>query len=471
MYTTKSKGKSTYPSVPSLDPPIVQPDTRDTPDESTVNVEEDKTPQTTETCEQHQFDKLYDPELKSTDAKAPIPLNQDQLDDLTRDLGLSKEHSELLASRLKQNNLVTPEVRVTRYRIRETSIHQFFIEEPSICYCSDVDGLMASMGIIHNVEEWRLFIDSSCKSLKAVLLHIGNIHPSLPVAYSTSLKENHENIKLLFEKIDYARHQWLISADLKMVAIIMGMQLGWTKYCCFLCLWDSRNRKEHWSGREWPARESFTPGKTNVIKQPLAEPDKICLPPLHIKLGLVKNFVKGLDKEGSALVYLKEIFPKLSQAKIKEGVFIGPDIRKLMKNDGDFIKTLKDTELKAWESVKDVCTNFLGKFRSEDYADRVTSMLKNLEVMGCNMSLKIHFLNDHLDFFPESLVDVSDEHGERFHQDISRIEKRYTGKSSMHMLSDYCWGLITVSNESHKRKASRNSFQSTKSLKRKNVSE
>jgi hypothetical protein len=37
--------------------------------------------------------------------------------------------------------------------------------------------------------------------------------------------------------------------------------------------------------------------------------------------------------------------------------------------------------------------------------------------MGCNMSLKIHFLESHLDFFPENLGEVSDEHGERFHQD------------------------------------------------------
>ena len=34
------------------------------------------------------------------------------------------------------------------------------------------------------------------------------------------------------------------------------------------------------------------------------------------------------------------------------------------------------------------------------------------------MSLKLHFLHSHLYFFPENLGDVSDEHGERFHQDI-----------------------------------------------------
>ena len=34
------------------------------------------------------------------------------------------------------------------------------------------------------------------------------------------------------------------------------------------------------------------------------------------------------------------------------------------------------------------------------------------------MSLKNHFLHFHLDFFPSSCGDVSDEHGVRFHQDI-----------------------------------------------------
>ena len=30
------------------------------------------------------------------------------------------------------------------------------------------------------------------------------------------------------------------------------------------------------------------------------------------------------------------------------------------------------------------------------------------------MSLKIHFLESHLDFFPENIGEVSDEHGENF---------------------------------------------------------
>jgi len=59
--------------------------------------------------------------------------------------------------------------------------------------------------------------------------------------------------------------------------------------------------------------------------------------------------------------------------------------------------------------------------------------------MGCNISLKIHFLGSHLDFFPENLGEVSDEHSERFNQDIMAMEKRYQGKWTSSMLAYYCW--------------------------------
>jgi len=63
------------------------------------------------------------------------------------------------------------------------------------------------------------------------------------------------------------------------------------------------------------------------------------------------------------------------------------------------------------------------------------------KAMGCDMSLKIHFLESHLDFFPENLGEVSDEHGEIFHQDIMAMEKRYQYKWTSNMLEDYCWTL------------------------------
>ncbi|GBM27593.1 hypothetical protein AVEN_35256-1 [Araneus ventricosus] len=44
------------------------------------------------------------------------------------------------------------------------------------------------------------------------------------------------------------------------------------------------------------------------------------------------------------------------------------------------------------------------------------------------MSLKLHVLDSHLNFFPQNLGAISDEYGERFHQDISMFEKRFSGR-------------------------------------------
>ncbi|KDR14263.1 hypothetical protein L798_10571 [Zootermopsis nevadensis] len=58
--------------------------------------------------------------------------------------------------------------------------------------------------------------------------------------------------------------------------------------------------------------------------------------------------------------------------------------------------------------------------------------------MGCNISLKMHFLHSHPDLFPSNSGAFSDEHGERFIQDISAMEHRYQNKWSAAMLADYC---------------------------------
>jgi hypothetical protein len=46
-----------------------------------------------------------------------------------------------------------------------------------------------------------------------------------------------------------------------------------------------------------------------------------------------------------------------------------------------------------------------------------------------------------LDFFRENCGAVSDEHGERFHQDISSMQEIYQGKWNCAMLAKYCWTL------------------------------
>ena len=73
-------------------------------------------------------------------------------------------------------------------------------------------------------------------------------------------------------------------------------------------------------------------------------------------------------------------------------------------------------------------------------------MLNHFEKLGCNLSIKLHFLHSHLDFFPVNLGDYSEEHGEKFHQEMKNIEDRYYGKWSVSMLADYCWTLYRETN-------------------------
>jgi len=91
--------------------------------------------------------------------------------------------------------------------------------------------------------------------------------------------------------------------------------------------------------------------KTNIsdareekcLSLPLVLLEKIYLPPLHIKQGHMKNFMKGMEKTGSGFQYLKNKFPNVSDVKIKEGIFIGPQIRELMQ-DKQFDEDLNKTE-------------------------------------------------------------------------------------------------------------------------------
>ena len=84
----------------------------------------------------------------------------------------------------------------------------------------------------------------------------------------------------------------------------------------------------------------------------------------------------------------------------------------------------------------------LGNAKHPEYKKIIKELLIAHKALGCNMSLKIHFLHSHLDFFPPNLRAVRDEQGEQFHQDIVTMEKRFQGKSTVNMLEDLCWMTI-----------------------------
>jgi len=110
--------------------------------------------------------------------------------------------------------------------------------------------------------------------------------------------------------------------------------------------------------------------------------------------------------------------------------------------DSHFEELLEDVELRAWKALKAVIENFLGNNIAGNYVELVQTMLDAFYQMKCNMALKVHLLHSHLDFFPPNLGDVSNKHGEKFHQDIATMGKRYQGRWTPTMLADYCWSLI-----------------------------
>ncbi|KAF2899354.1 hypothetical protein ILUMI_06819, partial [Ignelater luminosus] len=78
------------------------------------------------------------------ETSAPQLFSQNELSDLIRDQNLSKQATELLASRLKEKNLLQPEVTITAYRTREKEILSYFSDDEKLIYSAknkDVDDL------------------------------------------------------------------------------------------------------------------------------------------------------------------------------------------------------------------------------------------------------------------------------------------------------------------------------------------
>ena len=128
-----------------------------------------------------------------------------ELDDLIRDLGLTKSGAELLTSRLNEWNMLGDDCKSSAYRKRHLEFSVYFDVIENLCYCKNAEGLFRAVGIDHDSTQWRLFIDSSTKSLKSVLLHNSNIYLSIPLAYLLQMKEDYENVKQLLIKINYAQ--------------------------------------------------------------------------------------------------------------------------------------------------------------------------------------------------------------------------------------------------------------------------
>ena len=169
------------------------------------------------------------------------------------------------------------------------------------------------------------------------------------------MKEEYGNIKLILELLKYNLGRF------KNDEFSFGSTRSYTKYPCFLCYLDSRADKDHchhWVRNEWLSRHRLIPGEKNVINEPLVDKKNFIFPQLHIKLAIMKQFIKALDRDGDCFHYICSTFPRVSDEKKNAGIFDGLQIRTLLK-DKHFMAMMTAVEAGAWVAFTNVVQGFL----------------------------------------------------------------------------------------------------------------
>ena len=120
-------------------------------------------------------------------------------------------------------------------------------------------------------------------------------------------------------------------------------------------------------------------------------------------------------------------------------------------------KLIKDEELRACSSFVDMVKIFLRW--DENYRELVEKLLKSLQDIGSNMSIKVHLLRCHLDKFLDNCGDVSDEQRKRFYQDLKTMKDRYQGRWDKRIMADNCWSIKSdLNNVEHDRQSRKRNF-------------
>jgi hypothetical protein len=99
--------------------------------------------------------------------------------------------------------------------------------------------------------------------------------------------------------------------------------------------------------------------------------------------------------------------------------------------------------MKCYRKISLRGRNFLGNENAENYSEIAQDLISSYCALGFNVSMELHFLHTHLDPPPppENKGTVSDEHGERRHQNTSQMEKRYSEEWIPDKLAYYYWSL------------------------------
>ena len=105
--------------------------------------------------------------------------------------------------------------------------------------------------------------------------------------------------------------------------MILNMQGGYIKYGCILCDWIAtteipikKKKKKIWPQRKWKVGEK-------IYRMILVVNEDVLLPPLHIKLGLIKQFVMTMNPSGRGVYVCFKIVSSSFGIKNKGGCVCG----------------------------------------------------------------------------------------------------------------------------------------------------
>lgn len=182
----------------------------------------------------------------------------------------------------------------------------------------------------------------------------------------------------------------------------------------------------------------FYSSDLSTIYRPLISLDKVLLPVFHIKSGVGGKILACIFKQNPiAYEYVKKLFGNNFVASRVQGKQVN-----ILLKDQKFLELLSPDEKLLWEQMGKVVFGFLGKNRHPKYKQHAKKLITLLAKNNIGMSPKIHLIKDHLDKFPESCSDFSDEAGERLHQEIKDSIRRTRNKPPKAFLVDYCWRLM-----------------------------
>ena len=130
-FNRKNKSIIEYPNIPSAILPVPHSDELPIPEPREIDLLSSDNAESSEECSVSEPCTSRNKKFGIT--TEPHLINESKLNDLVRDLDLPKVKAELLASRLKQWNLVQSGVKVCSFCTRQQSLAEFFKHERGTC--------------------------------------------------------------------------------------------------------------------------------------------------------------------------------------------------------------------------------------------------------------------------------------------------------------------------------------------------